>query len=945
MRRNQANKFENAGLNEFQKQTHNILNHVETLATFDGLDNLLGRSGPGCDVPSAVASLAIIFGRVSEVLSGVWEGSICAAGHGCESLDKRKLKPSGHSDAFGAYLALCLSGVGSRRSRSLSQITPVLNSNFIHADFSSLCGSSASLPGRSSHANTNDVILKIVLLFLGVVEIHKKILNSCLQQVSIIMVVLLHADEEMSKAKVDESINVGRGPYVFNVSGQIYHWIGSLCPPIGERPRFLQLYIYDTDNKVQNKMDHFGGIDNSQLEPRIVEGLIHFLDAHNELVQLFRTARDKCRELEIPEFKIQLYYTEGARGYELPTINIVGAMVFENGVSDNAGYHTDLTLKSANGVDKGKRVTILAYYRYQLNFRLQQYDLLFRGGSPRYMYAHYLDALAICQKLGNLQFFITFTCNVSWPEIKRFIPEYPHLIASDRADVVCWVFEQKIQALIAFLKEKHIFGDVTGDSASRIRIAEDVDQFISAELPDPRIDPEGYNVVSEMMMHGPCEAAIFKASCMKDDKCSKKFPKKFNQKTFLMKMVMCIIGEETHVYLLQETNSRSIGESSTSATPSRQITFRDDDRLESVIDFPRKKSTTLTDWKSWPPQKNNKSSIGRLAYVHPTSGELFFLRMLLCHQKGCRDFWEGYILYEIEIILSNSGKSLHAFGLPSPPQDLLAQLANRLLMEERNYNWEELAQLKDESVLLLKAEQRQMYDLIMNADTNSRQKLIFVYGHGGTGKTFLWKTIISSLRSEGKIVLTITSLAPMNHRLCFEALDRSVRDIVDRPSSLFDEKSVLLGGDFRQTLPVKKVQMRVARPDISLEERSLVNSFTYWLLDVGDGKIGEPAEEDPENTLWVHVPPAYCLPPDEKDIINSKVLDMVVGESTIYMSQDEATPTGNDGAEIKMLYPIENLNTFKLPGFPPHQLELKVGAPVMLLRNVNIVGGLCNGKG
>ncbi|GKD96975.1 hypothetical protein Tco_1380872, partial [Tanacetum coccineum] len=40
-------------------------------------------------------------------------------------------------------------------------------------------------------------------------------------------------------AKIDESIHVGRGPYVFKVSGQIYRWIGSLCPPPIEAPRFL----------------------------------------------------------------------------------------------------------------------------------------------------------------------------------------------------------------------------------------------------------------------------------------------------------------------------------------------------------------------------------------------------------------------------------------------------------------------------------------------------------------------------------------------------------------------------------------------------------------------------------------------------------------------------------------------------------------------------------
>ncbi|GJT41346.1 DNA helicase [Tanacetum coccineum] len=867
-------------------------------------------------------------------------------------------------------------------------------------------------------------------------------------------------------AKIDESINTGRGSYVFKVSGQIYHWIGSLCPPAGEPPRFLQLYIYDTDNEVQNRMHHFGGIDNSQLEPWIVEDLIHFLDAHNELVQLFRTTRDKCRELDILEFKIRLYNAEGARGYELPTSNTLGAMVFESGISDNAdfdviiqhrdgppqrvnklhpsymslqfpflfiygqpGYHTELTLKSANGVGRGKRVTMLAYYRYQLHFRLQQYDLLFRGGrlfqqgdqdgyevrgriilpmsftgGPRYMYAHYLDALAICRKLGNPQ-----------------------------ADVVCRVFEQKIQALIAFLKEERIFGDVTGvlytvefqkrgllhchtllwvDSASRIRIAEDVDRFISDELPDPRIDPEGYNVVSELMMHGHCGAVSLKAPCMKGDKrdtsvsatrnefrLDNSYVVSYNRDlllvfrahinveysgwSMLIKYMFKYISKG-HFICAHEAYWRILKFDIHRREPAVQIlavhledmeriTFRDQDRLKSMIDLPGKKSTTLTEWKSWSPRKNSKSSIGRLAYVHPTLGELFFLRMLLsaCQALGLlgddneweiafeetcgsatpeelrflfshvllycdvadpsrlwRKYWkemsydipkkvservqipdyhlnddslQGYTLYEIEIILSNCGKSLHAFGPPPPPQDLLAQLANRLLMDERNYNREKLAQLKDESVPLLNAEQRQIYDLIINADTNNRQELIFVYGHGGTGKTFLWKTIISSLRSEGKIVLEVASSeeslcritkntqlgklladtdliiwdkSPMNDHRCFEALDRSLSDIIDKPSSLFGGKSVLLG------VFTLKHNMRLARLDISLEERSLVNSFASWLLDIGDRKISEPADEDPKNTSWVHIPPAYCLPPDEQGL--SKLIDFIYDQSTLH---------------------------------------------------------------
>jgi hypothetical protein len=78
------------------------------------------------------------------------------------------------------------------------------------------------------------------------------------------------------------------------------------------------------------------------------------------------------------------------------------------------------------------------------------------------MYSHYLDALAICRKLGNPQYFITFTCNVKWPEIQRYMAEYPQLTTTDRADAVCRVFEQKIKAFIKFLKNKKPFGRVTG---------------------------------------------------------------------------------------------------------------------------------------------------------------------------------------------------------------------------------------------------------------------------------------------------------------------------------------------------------------------------------------------------------------------------------------------------------------------------------------------------
>jgi hypothetical protein len=57
--------------------------------------------------------------------------------------------------------------------------------------------------------------------------------------------------------KIDTGNNDGAGPPRFVLSGQNYHLLGSLVPSEGQSPKFAQLYIYDTQNEVSNRLSHF----------------------------------------------------------------------------------------------------------------------------------------------------------------------------------------------------------------------------------------------------------------------------------------------------------------------------------------------------------------------------------------------------------------------------------------------------------------------------------------------------------------------------------------------------------------------------------------------------------------------------------------------------------------------------------------------------------------
>ncbi|XP_048623666.1 uncharacterized protein LOC125592504 [Brassica napus] len=104
---------------------------------------------------------------------------------------------------------------------------------------------------------------------------------------------------------------------------------------------------------------------------------------------------------------------------------------------------------------------------------------------------------------------------------------------------------------------------------------------------------------------------------------------------------------------------------------------------------------------------------------------------------------------------------------------------------------------------------------------------------------------------------------------------------------------------------------------------------------------GQAFQTSTDKDLYTHR--AILTPTnDEKDKINDYMLSQLPGEEKVYLSSDSIIPSDVD-IEENVVYPAEFLNSVKVAGLPRHCLKLKVGAPIMCLRNMDVADGLCNG--
>ncbi|KAJ9567035.1 hypothetical protein OSB04_003001 [Centaurea solstitialis] len=182
--------------------------------------------------------------------------------------------------------------------------------------------------------------------------------------------------------------------------------------------------------------------------------------------------------------------------------------------------------------------------------------------------------------------------------------------------------------------------------------------------------------------------------------------------------------------------------------------------------------------------------------------------------------------------------------------------------------------------------------------------------------------------------------ASITKRQAVEAFDRIMQDITGvRPP--FGGKIVIMRGNFRQVLPVTRHDflLRVGTGDEESLDGNLIRIPDDMAIPYTNKNDSKDAMIDAIffSLQTNGTDSSYIISRAILTTKNEHLIERFCGEEKVYYSFDETEDDKNS------LYPVEFLNSLNVGGLPPHYLRLKIGCPIMLLRNIDPSNGLCNG--
>ncbi|KAF7812042.1 ATP-dependent DNA helicase PIF1 [Senna tora] len=787
------------------------------------------------------------------------------------------------------------------------------------------------------------------------------------------------------------------------------HLIGDLLPGADETPRFSQLYIYDTDNEVFNRMRNASSSTTEDpCDASVVMQLLQMLDSINPFVKVFRSVKDHPSLSSRDSLRLKLIKkrTTDARIYNLCTADEIAALIV--GDFDPKNVERDIIVEERSGtlqrIDELHPLYLPMQYPlmfprgedgYQqdvlfrcgkltqqfivdgytmiesqrlLYIRLHHKELradsyvtftqaLSRGettssnigkrivlpssftGSERYSHENFQDAMTICKTCGFSELFITFTSNPKWPEL-CILFESMNYTAQDRPDLLSRVFKIKLNALMKDITKEFLFDIYTIEFQKRGIPHAHILIWLNAEH---KLTNEAliYSVICAKIPGQDSNPRL--TSFDEDGYCKYR---RHDSGHFIEKNEIKLDNSKGHDKVTSalcnpESDASSEENSDEIKTYLYCVVFPNNSPINSVVyngtvkqtkflawfeankKYPNARFLTYsqfstqfvykTDCRQWFERKSGRS-IGRLYYVAPGSGELHYLRLLLTFTKGPTCYEDIRTINGV--VCPTFKDASYVMGLLDDDKEYIEGIIEGSKWSSGIYLRKLFATLLIHNTISRPAHVWENTWMYLSDGILLKQR----HRTANPGKTYIWNTLTSAVRSKGEIVLAVASSgiasqliprgriahsrfaiplnidgnstchkfqgsdlaelmvhtkliiwdeAPMAHRHCFEVLDRTLRDIIHSQNAAltkhpFGRKVVVLGGDFRQILPVIP---RASQEDIvlaslnssylwpsckvlsltknmrlyqgySIEENFSISRFAEWILKVGEGNIG-----------------------------------------------------------------------------------------------------------
>nr|GEW36966.1 hypothetical protein [Tanacetum cinerariifolium] len=452
------------------------------------------------------------------------------------------------------------------------------------------------------------------------------------------------------------------------------------------------------------------------------------------------------------------------------------------------------------------------------------------------MLQSYLDAMAMCKWYGYPDLFITFRCNPKWPEITRYLKR-KGLKSEDRSDVTSHVFKMKLDQMINDIKEMHIFGRVKAEVYT-IKFQKQglpYCHLVTAAVEDEETDE--IKDYYDCRYLSSCEAAwrIFNFDIHHRSPAVERLP-------------FHLPNQQSVVF--DPTESIDFQLEKVSANTSKFLAWMERNQTD--------KEARKLGAQKWEDLREFDD------VVYPTCKDACFARGLLEDDKeyidgiieasdwGMGDYLRNYFVINI-------------VNMPYPDSEFTMEGYNRLIYDELDYKIPDLILHHRALYASLTNEKKLIYETIVDTAENNKGGMFFVYGYGGIGKTFLYKTLTAALRSKRQIVLNIAY-----NDIASLLLDggRTPHSWFAIPINVVEDSMCIITADSDLADLIRETKL-IIWDEAPMINRLAFEAFDRTPRDIATGKIGGKNDGHAEVEF-----PKEMLIPDSDDHVGSVIKEV-----------------------------------------------------------------------